>query len=186
MTLKASQLERALRATGLQLAGGGADRRIRLYVVGGSAGLLGGLLSEARMTGDVDVTAVEPHDLWGEVCQAAKETAKELDLPESWLNDECRIYAWKLPLGWRDRCRRTHTFGRLEVWVLDRRDFIGVKVVSAPRRPQDLEDVRAVRPTEKELDFAEEHIDRLEQEHLDPDHSFEEARAIVRALRGGT
>jgi hypothetical protein len=137
------------------------------------------------MTGDVDVTAVEPRELWSVVRSAAQETAKELDLPETWLNDECRIYSWQLPLGWRERCRRTHTLGPLEIWVLDRRDFIGGKVVSAPRRPQDLQDLRAVRPTTEELDFTDEHLDRLEREHLDPDCSFEEARAIVRALRGG-
>ena len=184
MTLSASQLEEALRATGDRLDALGAEKIVRLYVVGGSAGLLSGLLSGTRTTGDVDVTTVEPDESWGDVCRAAQEVAKELDLPETWLNNKCRMYAWCLPLGWRERCERARSFGPLEVWLLDRRDFIAAKVVSAPSRPQDLEDLQAVKPTDEELEFTGEHIDRLEREHLDPDVSFDDARVVLESLRG--
>lgn len=186
MTLSASQLEKALRATGDRLDALRAEKTMRLYVVGGSAGLLSGLLSGARTTGDVDVTTVEPDESWGDVCRAAQEVAKELDLPETWLNNKCRMYAWCLPLGWRERCERARTFGPLEVWLLARRDFIAAKVVSAPSRPQDLEDLQAVKPTNEELEFTAEHINRLEREHLDPDVSFEDARVVLESLRDNT
>jgi hypothetical protein len=41
-----------------------------------------------------------------------------------------------------------------------------------------------VKPTAEELDFTGEHLDRLEHESLDPDQSFEDARAIIESLRG--
>jgi len=184
MPLRANQLEQALRTTGVHFDALGIEVVVRLYLVGGSAGLLSGLLPAARTTGDVDVSAVEPDDCWEVVSRAAARAAKELDLPETWLNDKCRIYGWSLPLGWKGRCHRVDRFGPLDVWAIDRQDFIAAKVVSAPRRPQDLEDLRAVGPTAEELLFAEEHIDRIEREHLDPDASFEDARAILQALRG--
>lgn len=184
MPLRASQLEQALRATGVHLDALGIEVIVRLYLVGGSAGLLSGLLPAARTTGDVDVSAVDPEDCWDAVRRAAARAAKELDLPKTWLNDKCRIHGWALPLGWSERCHRIDRFGPLEVWAIHRQDFIAAKVVSAPSRPQDLEDLRAVRPTSEELSFAEAHIDRVEREHLDPDASFEDARAILQALRG--
>lgn len=184
MTLNASQLEHALRKTGERLIAIGAAETVRLYLVGGSAGMLAGLLRQSRSTADVDVTTVEPEKSWGTVLRAAKDVAKELDLPQTWLNNKCQVYAWCLPLGWQGRCELSQTFGPLEIWLLSREDFVAAKVVSAPGRPQDFEDLLAVAPTAAELSFTEEHIDRLECEHLDPDHSFDDARTIVQSLRG--
>ncbi len=186
MTLDATQLDRALRETGERLAAEGDTGTVRLYLVGGSAGLLSGWLSGARSTGDVDVTQAEPTEAWEAVTRAAAEVADELGLPATWLNDKCRMYAWCLPLGWKGRCEPLRTFGPLEIWRINRQDFIAAKVVSAPSRPQDYEDLLAVKPTAAELDFTDEHLDRLEQESLDPDQSFEDARAIVESLRGAS
>ena len=184
MPLNASQLEDALQRTGQRLQAGGLRGPIRLYLVGGTAGLLRGWLDETRMTGDVDVTTVDPDEAWSEVCVAARAVAEELLLPNTWLNDECRVYRWCLPLGWKERCDRARTYAPLEVWLLSRIDFIAAKVVSAPSRPQDLEDLRALEPTAWELDAAEQHIDRMEHEHLDPDRSFNDCLDILDALRG--
>jgi hypothetical protein len=126
---------------------------------------------------------VDPDDAWRDVREAAKGVAQEMQLPATWLNDECRMYAWCLPPGWQARCRRARTFGPLEVWPLSRSDFVAAKVVSAPTRPQDIEDLRAVKPTESELDSAEANIDRLQREHLDPDQSFVDSRTILTELR---
>jgi len=185
MTLNAPQLELALRRTAERLSAAGIDGPIRLYLVGGSAALLSGLL-HARTTAGVDVTAVDPDRAWADVRDAARAAAEELELPDSWLNDKCRIYAWRLPLGWLQRCARARAFGPLELWPLSRRDLVAAKIVSAPTRPHDLEDLRAIGPTDAELDFAEQNIDRLEREHLDPDKSFDDCRAILNALRGAT
>lgn len=186
MTLDATHLDRALRATGERLAAAGGTGRARLYVIGGSAGLLSGWLSGARSTGDVDVTEVEPAEAWDAVVRAAAEVAGAMGLPATWLNDTCRMYAWCLPIGWKERCEPLRAYGSLEVWRINRQDFIAAKVVSAPSRPQDFEDLLAVTPTAGELDFTDEHLDRLERESLDPGQSFEDARAIVESLRGAS
>ncbi len=183
MTLDASQLDLSLRETGERLAASRSTGMVRLYLVGGSAGLLSGWLSGARSTGDVDITAVEPAEAWEAVTRAAAEVAAELGLPPTWLNDKCRMYAWCLPLGWKERCEPLRTYGPLEVWRISRQDFIAAKAVSAPNRPQDFEDLLAMKPTAEELEFVGRHLDRLEQESLDPDQSFEDARAIVASLR---
>ncbi|MFG0304594.1 MAG: DUF6036 family nucleotidyltransferase [Phycisphaerales bacterium JB040] len=185
MTLSASQLNEALRLTGDRLAQGDEGRRVRLYVVGGTAGLLSGWLAASRSTGDVDVTRAEPNESWEAVRRAAVEVAKVLELPETWLNNECSVYAWCLPLGWEERCECVRTYGPLEVWRIGRQDFIAAKVVSAPNRPQDLEDLIAIGPSTGELDFTADHLDRLECESLDPDQTFEDARAILESLQGG-
>jgi hypothetical protein len=88
-----------------------------------------------------------------------------------------------MALGWRGRCERVGTFGPLEVERLARSDLIVTKVMSSPSRPQDLEDLRDMRPMPEELDFVEENLDRLESEHLSGE-SFEDQREVVAALRG--
>jgi uncharacterized nucleotidyltransferase DUF6036 len=184
MTLDHSQLDQALRETGARLKCRGVKSRVRLYLVGGSAGMLSGFLSESRSTGDVDVAMVEPGSCWEAVREAAAEVAQAFDLPETWLNDDCQMFAWCLPLGWIDRCQASLAHGPLSIHLIHRQDFIAAKVVSAPRRPQDFADILAANPTPEELVFTEEHIDRLEREHLNPDHSFRDARDILRVLRG--
>jgi hypothetical protein len=77
MTLDATQLDRALRETGERLAAEGGTGTVRLYLVGGSAGLLSGWLSGARSTGDVDVTEADPVEAWEAVIRAAAEVAGE-------------------------------------------------------------------------------------------------------------
>lgn len=184
MPLNSRQLETALRACAARLAGRSGGGSVRILVVGGTAGLLGGLLRGSRTTGDCDVMAVRPEGAWPDVERAAAAVAKEMKLPENWLNTNCRAFAWSMPLGWEGRCEPVGDFGLLEVWRASRIDLIASKIVAAPKRPQDIEDVRDMRPTADELDFVQEHIDRLERESLDADASFDAQRAIVDVLRG--
>lgn len=173
----------ALRATGQLLSQQGLGHGFRLVVTGGTAGLLGGLLSTSRTTGDCDVVGwIGREEDWRRVLAAAAEVAEQMRLPKTWLNDDCRIFGWCLPLGWMDRCVEVGRFGPLEVWRVARIDLIAAKVFSSPRRPQDLEDVRVMGPTAAELDHAERNIDRLEAEDLDG-RAFEGARAVVWSLR---
>ncbi len=177
-------LQAALRALGEQVSRGGLAGSARLFVVGGAAGVLTGLLAPARTTEDVDVTLVEPADAWEEVRGAAERVASDLGLPKTWLNDECRTFAWKLPAGWKGRCSRYETYGPLEVWTLDRRDFIAAKILAEPPRPQDLEDLRSLEPTKEELDFVRRHVASLQAECLDPDSGFYAAHAVLEFLEG--
>ena len=156
---------------------------VSLYVIGGSAGLLSGRLAESRTTGDVDVGIVDPEEHWIKVCEAARDVAVELSLPREWMNDRCRMFGWCLPLGWRERCEFVSQYGPLNVFAIGRRDFIAAKVISSPKRPQDLEDLRVLAPTVDDLEFAEEHIGRLEQEHPDVDASFSDVKIILEYLR---
>lgn len=66
---------------------------------------------------------------------------------------------------------------------LSRIDLIATKVFSAPRRPQDLADLRDINPTPEELDWVLRHLDRLEAEDLDR-QTFDDQRAVVAGMRG--
>jgi hypothetical protein len=154
-----------------------------VFVVGGAAGMLAGLLRGSRTTADCDVLLAADDADWPALESAAREAARSLQLPERWLNRDSTMYAWCLPLGWTRRCERVGIFGPLEVLRLARIDLIATKIMSAPRRPQDLEDLRDIRPTADELDFALLNIERIKAEHLDREE-FPRQRAIVQVLRG--
>jgi hypothetical protein len=93
------------------------------------------------------------------------------------------MYAWALRLGWRQRCEPVGTYGPLVVLRLSRIDLIATKVIGAPKRPQDVEDLIQIQPTADELRIVAEHVDRLEAEDLDR-RSFDDQRAILRAIGG--
>jgi hypothetical protein len=153
----------------------------RLVLMGGASGMLAGALSPARVTADCDVVWSGDAPGWAILQGAARQVAAELGLPANWLNDDVRMYVWRLPVGWFARCEPVLTAGPLEIVRLSRGDLIGAKVIAG--RVQDIEDVRAMRPTWVEFDAAEAHIERLEGEDLDRSR-FERARAIVGMLRG--
>lgn len=173
----------ALAAVGQRLARLGRGAPIRVLVAGGTAGILGGFLKPERTTGDCDVIGVSSESDWSDLERAAAEVARQLDLPPTWLNRDCQMYAWCLPVGWQSRCERVDQFGPLEVLRVSRIDLIAAKVIGSPTRPQDLEDLRDMRPTVDELDSAERNLDRLEGEHLDG-KKFDQERAILKVLRG--
>ena len=174
---------RALRLTGEELNRHRPDfPTVRIMLVGGVAGMVTGQLDPSRTTTDCDVVASEPVDLWNEVADAAGRAAEKLALNANWLNIDSQMYLYRLPLGWRERCEIVGRFGPLEVLAVSRRDLICMKIVSAPQRPQDREDVARLRPTEEELDFAEENLDRLESESLDREE-FNICREYVAQLR---
>jgi hypothetical protein len=173
----------ALRATGELLHSRGITTQLTIVIAGGTAGLLAGELHSPRTTDDCDVMWSKPRDQWPAIQSAAQEVAQSLQLPSTWLNHDSAFYEWTLPLGWDDRCEPIGTFGPLHILRLSRFDLIGTKVVGAPTRPQDLEDLEHIQPTAAELDQAAAHIDRLEAEHLDR-RSFDDQRAIIDYLRG--
>jgi hypothetical protein len=73
--------------------------------------------------------------------------------------------------------------GLLAGWLRAAR--ITAKVMGAPQRPHDLEDLRDMTPTGAELDDVEVHLERLKAESLD-NASFEAQFAVVKALREQT
>lgn len=155
--------------------------RLRVIVAGGVAGLLGGMLSAARTTGDVDVIWAGTDVEWRAIERAAALVAAELSLPPRWFNRDCAQFEWCLPLGWKSRCVDVGVFGPLEVTRISRLDLLAAKLVSSPKRPQDLLDIREIAPSREEIAFLHEHLDRLESEHLGGE-TFERQRQILIAI----
>jgi hypothetical protein len=180
--LDAILTRQALEATGETLVRHGCLSRVHLIIAGGTAGLLAGSLRASRVTADCDVMWHGDESTWKAVSDAAKEVADLLELPATWLNRDCSMYAWCLPLGWQSRCEPVGTFGPLQVSRIARIDLMAAKVMGAPVRPQDVEDLQDMRPTREELTKLAEHLDRLEMEDLDGT-KYEDQRAILESLR---
>jgi hypothetical protein len=176
-----TEVFRALRAVGTRLEGTVGSRQVSLYLGGAVAGMTVGGFDPARVTLDCDILEVRPDSLWAAVRDAARAVAEEQGLPRNWLDRESAMFRHLLPLGWHDRLVRVDRFGPLEVHVISRIDLMAMKLVGAPVRPQDLEDLRAMKPTREDTELLREHLDRLEAESLDPE-SFESPRAILRIL----
>lgn len=182
MPINSTLLKSSLKALGERMAAKHPGASIKVVVVGGSAGLLSGILDAARVTGDCDVMIAEPANLWPELERTAGEVARDLGLPDRWFNRDCAVFAYCLPLGWEERCDHQETYGALQVWTISRSDQIASKIISAPNRPQDLQDLQAMNASREELDIAERAIDRLEAESMDGRKRTDE-RAILQALR---
>ena len=167
----------ALADTGRHLEAAGHTTSVAVVLCGAAAGILGGYLPPDRVTLDCDVIVAEPHDRFVPVHQAAQIVAERHGLKPEWLNADSQMFAHLLPVGWRDRRTRVDCFGPLEVFTLHRRDLLALKLAGAAKaRPQDLEDLQAMQPTEEDKTFLNAHLDRLRRESLDhDDHEVEQA-----------
>ena len=159
-------LERALTALGELLAADGEE--VRLVAVGGAALRLQGLVD--RTTQDVDVIGrvraedddiTHPEPLPEAVVRAARAVARDLGLPEDWLNTEIAAQ-WRtgLPPGLADDLtwrRFGGPSGGLVLGLVGRRTLVALKLFAAvDRGPRSVhfQDLRAVAPTGEELDAA--------------------------------
>ena len=174
---------KALAETGRHMADLTDVEPIRVMVCGAVAGILGGDLSGQRQTLDCDVIASDPRDGFANVAQAAAEVAEELDLKPQWLNQDSSMYAHLLPLGWKTRLQRIDRFGPLEVMIVGRRDLLALKLMGAPQRPQDLDDLEEMKPTKAELDFLRDYLDQQEAESVARE-IYDLQRALLDDLRG--
>ena len=68
--------------------------------------------------------------------------ARELGLPDGWLNGSVQSYVDVLPLDYETRVKTLRPFGRLSVSLLGRRDVIVMKFFSG--RPKDLRDLEQI------------------------------------------
>jgi hypothetical protein len=167
----------ALRVTGQRLAKVvPVMPPLTLYLVGGVAGMLTGQLAPDRTTGDCDAMDADPAEGWERVLMVAREVAEDLGLSATWLNGACRMYRWQMPLGWKGRCVELEHAGKLRVMALSRQDLIAAKVMGAPQRGWDRDDLQIMRPTPEELRFVEAHLDRMDREtepgHCDPQRTM--------------
>jgi len=171
----------ALRATGELLQRSGQVESVSIILGGAVAAMVTADLPASRITLDCDVVDSQPDDGWSAVQQAARQVAAQRSLPANWLNRDSRMYIHYLPLGWRDRCEPVGQFGPLTVLAVSRRDLMAMKLMGAAVRPQDLEDIVAMRPTRDDLAFLHEHLDRLDAESLSRE-THDTERAIVNEL----
>jgi hypothetical protein len=137
---------------------------VRVFIVGGVAGLLTHRLSPERTTTDCDVMSVDPGETWQVISEAASEVAGEFGLTPDWLNRRSAMFAWQMPLGWEQRSAEVASFGPLRVWAVSRFDLIASKVMAAPKRPQDRADLMVLKPTASELEQVKSHLQRVESE----------------------
>jgi len=114
-----------------------------------------------RGTNDGDVIASRP-DL-GQLQAAIRAVARELGLPDGWLNGSVQSYVDVLPLDYETRVRTLRPFGRLSVSLLGRRDVIVMKFFSGPK---DLRDLEQIAPTAAEMGFTAGELPRLAK--IDP------------------
>jgi hypothetical protein len=135
-------------------------REVEILLVGGAAGMITGVLPAMRTTMDCDVMKYIPEAAWIAVETAAEEVAKELGLPEHWLNSDVQIRADSLPADWQERSIWHNTYGSLKVVAVSRIDLITMKFLA--HRPQDLEDLLALGVTEEDKAFTRKHLDRIE------------------------
>lgn len=180
--MDAVELHQALVLLADKLSMAVPDTVIDIYVAGGSAGMLSGVLASDRTTRDCDVLEVNPVDSMAKIRLASGDVARSLQLADDWLNTDVQMFAWYLPIGWKGRCEM-RTFGCLRVHLLSRIDLMAIKSVACNVRPADLEDIQAMQPSTEDIAFAIANLKRIESEHPGRD-TFEVQIAMLESLRG--
>ncbi len=152
-----STIEAAFRRLGELVA---YHREIEILLVGGAAGMVTGVLPAGRTTTDCDVMVYMPEESLAAVETAAGQVAEEMGLATHWLNSDVQLRRDALPDGWDSRRVFVGLYGQVGVYAISRPDLIAMKVLAG--RPQDLEDLAAMRPRQEEHDFVGAYLERLE------------------------
>lgn len=176
-----SQAIEALKHTGELMQQTGHTSDVQIILGGAVAAMVVAKMPDTRVTLDCDVLVSEPDNQWEEVQQAARSVADQYGLPKDWLNRDSRMYAHLLPIGWRNRCQQVGKFGPMQVLAISRLDLLAMKLMGAAVRPQDLEDILALKPIPKDFAFLHKHLDRLDAESLSRE-THDTERAILREL----
>jgi len=135
-----------------------SEREVELVLIGGAAGMLTGELSVNRVTMDCDVIDCVPVDALEEIEKIASELAESMGLASGWLSTQAMMLDI-LPDGWRRRRKAMGVFGQIRLYAIGRRDLLATKAYA--NRPQDREDILAMRPNRAELDFIRTYLQML-------------------------
>jgi hypothetical protein len=163
--------------TALALTGSKLDwpGTVEIVIAGGAAGMLLGIWSSDRVTEDCDIVEISPPTQPRRaVMQAAREAADEIGLSPDWLNDHFMAFGTLdiLPDGWRQRCVKIGTYGKLEVTSMGRQDLLAMKLYAG--RAQDIQDIHAQIEllTAEDIAFMRAYLHSLKQpwrRHIKPE-----------------
>jgi hypothetical protein len=163
--LSSSNLDKAFQALEKQLSVL-KSAPVGLVICGGSALIARGFVN--RLTDDVDIVALmnaegvmaAPQPLPESLIQATAAVARDMGFATDWLNnavsrDSEGVFQRGLPRGFEDRLEK-HRYGQcLTVHYIGRLDQIYFKLyAAADQGGQHIEDLVALRPTARELEFA--------------------------------
>ncbi|MFH1016786.1 MAG: DUF6036 family nucleotidyltransferase [Pseudomonadota bacterium] len=126
------------------------EHPLEIFVVGGAGLVAHGFIE--RGTDDVDV--ISPQAFPEEALEAIQAIAKRNGIPLDWINTRPAHLEKLLAKGWKERAALFSKGHFLKVWVLGRRDLLGLKLVAAIERFDDREDLLAIKPSKKELEIA--------------------------------
>lgn len=144
----------------LAMLGGKLPFDVEIVIGGGSALLLQDL--QHRGTDDCDTIHAQPR--LASIRRYIEEVAEEMDLSPVWLNDAAKSFAEILPPSAPDYFEDVAQYGRLRVRHVGRLNLIFMKFASL--RPVDMQDLEVMEPTEEEIDYVREELDRVAR--LDP------------------
>lgn len=175
MSLKTPDILAALKRTGESLRW---DGPVEVLLIGGAAGMIIGALEPGRVTLDCDLMDCRPAAAEHAIDEAARNIAGELGLPENWLNWQARQLDI-LPDGWRSRRREVGRFGLLHVYAAGRMDLLAMKCYA--NRPQDRQDIVAMKPTPEELEFVRRYLNMLRVPRRQAD--LDQVQSSLRTLK---
>jgi len=131
---------------------------IEILLIGGSAGMLTGQLLAHRVTQDCDMVYCCPPQAQQAILAAAAKVATAYGLPPTWLNTQA-MNALPPPNGWQSRKQQIARFENLTVSAIGRLDLLAMKFYA--HRPQDRQDVIAMKPSRDEIYYCRRYLDSL-------------------------
>lgn len=133
------------------------NQSLEIIICGGAAIHLLGYSN--RPTKDIDVLLPKLPDF---LTPLIEDIAQENQLPKDWLNNGPQNLIYDLETGWEERLTVIHKGNHLTIKVLNRQDLIFSKLYAMCDRRQDIQDLLAMKITEKELQIAGEHVKQMD------------------------
>lgn len=126
------------------------DSKYVLFTCGGAALIYLGY--EGRRTGDIDVIEDELDEA---LVEASKIVAKNLKIPQSWLNNKASPLGKRLGKNWKSKCTVLFQGNAITLKCISRQDLISSKLHAAvDRRSKDYKDIIWLKPSLAELESA--------------------------------
>jgi hypothetical protein len=148
-------LDELFRELDAELTARGLKRKLVIY--GGAALIHQKILDRAT----VDVDVFQPK-IDKDLARLIAVVGKKHLLGDHWINSTGSAFLHESPAGWEKRVQNVFQGESLEIQVLGRLDLLFAKLLAELDRQEDLPDLRALRPTPKELSQLEPHLLKLD------------------------